>query len=93
MISAYMAGEDVADELLQACRENPQLLKELADLAVIERLLTFCDENESSDCFVAEVRERLESRQGDAFVESVRGRLKNGSGIKCFCLFSSRLRP
>jgi hypothetical protein len=76
LAAAYMAGEDVADALLQACRENPELLKELAELAVVDRLLTFHADEECRSLFAAEVRNRLESTEGGAFVSEVRKQLK-----------------
>ena len=41
LVAAYMAGEEVGEELLQHCRANPQLLKETAEHVAIDRLLDF----------------------------------------------------
>lgn len=76
LAAAYAAGEDVGDQLLQACRENPELLQELAGLAVVDRLLTFHVDEASGDVFAAEVRQRLERAADDSFVNDVRGQLK-----------------
>jgi hypothetical protein len=78
LAAAYMAGEDVADALLQACREHPELLKELAELSVVDRLLTFHADEESSDLFAVEVRQRIETAEDDSFVRDVQTRIQKG---------------
>jgi hypothetical protein len=72
-MAGYLAGEDVADELLQACRDTPDLLGELAEHRALDRLLAA--ESEDETVFVAEVRERLETTGDDSFADAVRGRL------------------
>ncbi|MDD7983532.1 FecR domain-containing protein [Lentisphaera marina] len=65
LISAYMAGEDVDEKLLQACRENPNLLKDLADFVATERLLQF--DAQEDDLFVKEFETKLQLEQEDQF--------------------------
>jgi len=76
LIAGYIAGDDVGDELLQACRENPELLKDLAEFAAVERLLVFNAEEESDELFIAEVKERLLSENDDSFVDGIRSQLE-----------------
>ena len=75
LIAAYLAGENVADALLQECRDNPELLKDLAELVAVERMLLFNAEDESDEIFVAEVKERLRTGSDDSFTNAVRNRI------------------
>lgn len=75
LTAAYLAGEEVADELLQACREHPEWLKELAGLVAIDRLLAVHANEEDEAVFAAEVRQRLEIVTDDSFVCKVRAQL------------------
>ena len=65
LIAAYMAGEEVDDQLLQACRENPELLKDLADFVATERLIQF--DAQEDDLFVEEFEAKLKLEQEDQF--------------------------
>ncbi|MCK4565139.1 MAG: FecR domain-containing protein [Verrucomicrobia bacterium] len=71
LIASFLSGEDVAEALLQACRNDPQLLVKLADHAVVDRLLAFQPYNENENLFAAEVRQRLESKEDESFVHDV----------------------
>lgn len=82
LTAAYLAGEDVAEALLQACREQPKLLKELAELVAVERLLDLHATDEGSAVFAAEVRQRLESPENESFVRNVHVQLKKESRKK-----------
>ena len=75
LIAAYLAREDVADELLQECRDNPELLKVLTEHVAVERMLVFITEDESDEIFVAEVGEQLRSDNDDSFTAAVRNRI------------------
>ncbi|MDZ8119120.1 LamG-like jellyroll fold domain-containing protein [Pontiella agarivorans] len=71
LIAAYMAGEPVAEDLLEACRKDPQLLSRVTDLTIIDRLLAHCSEDDCS-LFSAEVIQRLKIKDGELFAEKVR---------------------
>lgn len=71
LIADYLAGEEVSEALLEACRERPELLKELADHVVTERLVAFVADDEDEKAFSKENLERLRSTADDAFVERV----------------------
>ncbi|MFT5128774.1 MAG: hypothetical protein ACI8W8_002393 [Rhodothermales bacterium] len=76
LIAAYLAGEEVAEELLHACREAPELLGQLTEHSVLDRLLAV--EPNDDAFFVAEVRARLEGRTDESFADGVRSRLPSG---------------
>ena len=82
LVAAYMAGEDVSEQLLEACRECPELLERLGDLVAVDRLLAFKSYDEDESLFSAEVRQRLEAREDDAFVDDVRCRLEKAKRRK-----------
>ncbi len=82
LMAAYLAGGNVADELLQACRNRPELLKELAGLVAIDRLLSFHADEENEKVFAAEVRQRLTNGDDDSFVRDVQAQLKKGQRKK-----------
>jgi len=76
LIAAYLAGEEVGDELLQACRDNPELLKDVAEHVAVERMLVFNAEEESDELFVPEIAARLRSDSDESFADSVRTRIE-----------------
>ena len=82
LIAAYMAGEDVSEQLLDACREHPELLQRVSDLVAVDRLLAFKAYDEDESLFSAEVRQRLESHEDDAFVDDIRNQLEKASRRK-----------
>jgi len=75
LMAAYLAGENVADELLQACRDEPELLRDLAEYTAIDRLLTFQADEEDDSVFASEVRARLAGDGDDSLADAVRDRL------------------
>jgi len=72
LIAAYLAGEPVADELLAACRKDPEILRDLADQKTLDRLLSLNANDDGPDVFAAEVRQRLEESTDDSFSIGVR---------------------
>ena len=79
-MAAYLAGENVADELLQACRDEPELLRDLAEYTAIDRLLTFQADEEDDSVFASEVRARLAGDGDDSLADAVRDRRRGGGG-------------
>lgn len=76
LLAAKLAGENVDDALLKACRKTPELLNELAELTAIDRLLTFQVENEDDSLFAAEINQRLRSKQNNGnFVQEVKSKI------------------
>ena len=74
LIAAYLDGEDVDEPLLEACRENHELLKELADFVATERLLQF--DALEDDLFVQEFEKTLELEGEDNFTTQFQEKLK-----------------
>ncbi|MDD4869376.1 MAG: FecR domain-containing protein [Kiritimatiellae bacterium] len=76
MIAEFMSGEGSGRELLELCRKDKALLNELAELTVMERLLSHQAQDSSSELFAAEVRAILSrGEESDSFVFGVRDRL------------------
>jgi ferric-dicitrate binding protein FerR (iron transport regulator) len=73
LVAAYLAGENVAAELLPACQERPELLTTLAEHRALGRLLAA--EHSDADVFAAELRARLEAVPDPDFGAAVRQRL------------------
>lgn len=67
LIADYLDGKDVDTQLLEACRANPALLKELADFVATERILQF--NAQEDDLFVQEFEQKLSLEQEDQFTE------------------------
>ena len=84
LIARHMAGEDVSEELLAACRGDQQLLDELSGLTAVERLMVYHAEEESPELFAAEVKAKLEGAEdADAFTSMVHDRLlEEVGGVK-----------
>ncbi|WP_076421021.1 LamG-like jellyroll fold domain-containing protein [Colwellia sp. UCD-KL20] len=70
LIAAYLAGEDVADQLLTACQEDPMFLKEVSKLVINDRLLSFeLEQLSQKQQFTHNVMSRIKSRT-EAVIES-----------------------
>lgn len=54
LIAVYLAGEKVEDELLAACLESPELIKELAEDAAFERIVHHVYQAKSDQQFMAD---------------------------------------
>ena len=96
LVAAYLAGEDVAAELLPACQERPDLLTTLAEHRALGRLLAA--EHSDADVFAAELRARLEAVPDPDFGAAVRQRLVTRKGRRAimvpaaaFCLLAGVL--
>ncbi|MGJ8657078.1 MAG: LamG-like jellyroll fold domain-containing protein [Akkermansiaceae bacterium] len=76
LIAAYLAGDPVSDDLLVACRENPEVLKALAELEAVDRLLYLEAGEDDEEVFADEVRQRLETSEDESFSQAVRKRLE-----------------
>ncbi|MFO7936502.1 MAG: LamG-like jellyroll fold domain-containing protein [Kiritimatiellia bacterium] len=81
LIAAYMAGEDVAEELLQLCRSVPSIAEELAGHLEVERLLHLNVLCEQEDLFVKELEARLQCEGDDGFVKNIEKSLKASSEV------------
>ncbi|OGV70939.1 MAG: hypothetical protein A2283_17310 [Lentisphaerae bacterium RIFOXYA12_FULL_48_11] len=76
MIAEFMNGESSGRELLELCRHDRELLNELAELTVMERLLAHQEQDANSELFAAEIKAVLSrGNESDAFVLGVRNRL------------------
>ena len=73
LVAAYVAGEDVDSLLLEACRKNPELLKELADFVATERLLQFSAVED--DFFVQEFEQKIKIEKDDDFTKQFQEKL------------------
>ena len=84
LIANYLAGEDVDEELLEACRVNTKLLKDLADIVATERLLKF--DAQEDDLFVEEFEARLQTEKEDQFTAQFQEKLakKQSSSLKFY---------
>lgn len=76
LIADYMAGKAVEDELLAACREDPEVLQALAELTAVDHLLQLEAGDSGADVFAAEVRARLEAEADASFSHEVRARIE-----------------
>ena len=74
LIADYLAGSEVDEQLLEACRKNPELLKELADFVATERLLQF--DAQEDDLFVKEFEQKLQLENEDQFTQQFNQALK-----------------
>ncbi|WDE98969.1 FecR domain-containing protein [Lentisphaera profundi] len=74
LIARYLAGENVDEPLLDACRQNPALLKDLADFVATERLLQF--NAVEDDLFVQEFEQKLKLEKEDSFTDQFNQKLK-----------------
>jgi hypothetical protein len=81
LIAEYLAGGEVSEELLNSCKKNPELLKDLAELTAVERLLNF-QSKEGSATFANEVMERLKSENDDSFVAGITEKLQKEESRK-----------
>ena len=78
LIAAYLAGGEVSEELLNSCKAKPELLKDLAEITAVERLLSL-QAVEDSDIFANEVKERL--KNSDEKIIDIDGvRVENDEG-------------
>lgn len=75
LIADYLAGKAVEDELLAACREDPEVLQALAELTAVDHLLQLEANDAGADVFAAEVRARLEAPADASFSQQVRMRI------------------
>lgn len=71
LIAAYLNGENVAEELLEACRQDQSLLERLAQLCAVERLISHHCNNDGVDAFVDEINRRLIQRNDPQFADAV----------------------
>lgn len=74
LIADYLGGSEVDEQLLEACRKNPELLKELADFVATERLLQF--DAQEDDLFVKEFEQKLQLEQDDQFTQEFQKKLE-----------------
>ncbi len=79
LVAEFMNGEGSDRELLELCRNDHDLLNELAELTVVERLLAHEAQEPGAELFTAEVKAMLArtDEQSDSFVTGVRNRLKS----------------
>ncbi|CAA6677649.1 MULTISPECIES: LamG-like jellyroll fold domain-containing protein [unclassified Lentimonas] len=75
LIAAYLDGEEVSETLMAECRNDPEVLKALAELTAVERLLWLAALDENGAVFASEVRERLSSKGEVDFSQAVGARL------------------
>lgn len=71
LIAAYLAGDKVSSELLIACRRDPALLKRLAELSAVDRLINFQCNNDGSELFSAEVTQRIGDNTQTSLVANI----------------------
>ena len=72
LLADYLAGEDVAEQLLVECQEHPELLKEVSSLIAQARILSGeLDSNNHTEIFVEEVNARINDRQQPSLSEQV----------------------
>ncbi|WP_448249656.1 LamG-like jellyroll fold domain-containing protein [Thalassotalea agariperforans] len=72
LLADYLAGEDVAEQLLAECQEHPELLKEVSSLIAQARILSGeLDSNNHTEIFVEEVNARINDRQQPSLSEQV----------------------
>ena len=76
LIAAYLADKNVSEELLAACREEPEVLEKLAELQTIDRLLFLHASDEGADVFSSEVSQRIVADKDDEFSSAVHKRLE-----------------
>ena len=84
LIADYVAGEPVSDVLLAACRENPDLLKALAQHVSLDRLIHAQAIAGDEETFTAEVMMRLKARQDDTLSNKIRQQLEGEQRRKRF---------
>ncbi|MDB9742016.1 FecR domain-containing protein, partial [Akkermansiaceae bacterium] len=77
LIADYVAGEPVDDEILAACRENPEVLAHVVKHIAIERLIHSHSLHNDEDTFAAEVILRLEAQEDENFSNKIREQLEN----------------
>ncbi len=77
LIAGYLADENISEDLLTACREDPEVIEVLVALKTIDRLLFLQADDEGADVFASEVSQRLVSDRGEEFSSGVRKRLEN----------------
>ncbi len=77
LIAEYLAGADVSEALLEACKERPDIRQELADHVAIDRLIALVvNGDEGEGAFSKENLERRQSSADDVFVKRVLEQLR-----------------
>lgn len=78
LIADYVEGREVSSELLQACRNDPQVMERLCGHLEVERLLRQHAATADGERFVAEVTTRLQCEGDERFVEAVARQIEAG---------------
>ncbi|WP_076418096.1 LamG domain-containing protein [Colwellia sp. UCD-KL20] len=76
LVAAYLNGEKVAVELLAACKADKALLKYVAELSAVERLISHHANNDGSELFVDEINKRMNQLPDENFVQNTMKQLK-----------------
>lgn len=72
LLAAYLAGEDVGDQLLAECKKSPFLLQEVSTLVAHRRVLTGeLEQLNNRDLFNDEVMARIEAKQQPSLSNNV----------------------
>lgn len=72
LLAAYLAGDDVSSELLDACKESPALLEELSALVANGRIMTGeLEPLNDATLFSKEVITRIQTREQSALTSHV----------------------
>jgi len=88
LIADYLAGDtSVTSQLLQACREDPNVLKSLSEHIAIDRLMHLEVNNSSGDVFTAELIQRLEVHTDSEFSNGILKQLHTKSALRKQWLF------
>lgn len=63
LISAYLAGENVEEDLLKACKNNPALLDHLTESAIIDKLIKAKLNRKSETAFTQDIINQLKQQE------------------------------
>lgn len=77
LIADYTAGDASADDVLAACRENPEVLKQLAQHTAMERLIACQTIHDTDATFTEELLLRLKEEQDSSFSDDVISQIKS----------------
>ncbi|XPF95773.1 LamG-like jellyroll fold domain-containing protein [Colwellia sp. RE-S-Sl-9] len=83
LIAAYLAGENVAEELLTACQKDPMLLEEVSKLVINDRLLSFeLEQLSQKQQFTHSVMSRINLRSKPDITPTVNKNLLAGNASR-----------
>lgn len=77
LVAAFLNGEKVAVELLAACKADNNLLKYVAELIAVERLISHHANNDGSDIFISEIKKRVQQLPDESFVKNTITQIKH----------------